>query len=122
MRGDTEAKQLSKMDQSSSSPRPTSDSVGTSSSDSPLCQKELKIRIANIDWYMDTPLLKGCESDMESVPYISHVQQKLCPIIRVFGATNRGGKCCVHIHGVRGGTMAVLLFWGDHFNFFFFFF
>lgn len=53
-------------------------------------------RIVSADYYLTPPVkdLDVCYSDLTS----SAVER--VPIIRIFGATPAGQKCCVHVHGV----------------------
>lgn len=53
-------------------------------------------RIVTADYYLAHPVkgLDACYSDLTS----SAVER--VPVIRVFGATPAGQKCCVHVHGV----------------------
>lgn len=53
-------------------------------------------RIVTTDYYLAPPVkhLDVCYSDLTS----SAVER--VPVIRIFGATPAGQKCCVHVHGV----------------------
>ena len=53
-------------------------------------------RIVSADYYLAPPVkgLDVCYSDLTS----SAVER--VPVIRIFGATPAGQKCCVHVHGV----------------------
>ena len=53
-------------------------------------------RIVTTDYYLAPPVkgLDVCYSDITT----SAVER--VPIIRIFGATPAGQKCCVHVHGV----------------------
>jgi len=53
-------------------------------------------RIVTSDYYLTPPVkdLDACFSDLTS----SAVER--VPVIRIFGATPAGQKCCLHVHGV----------------------
>jgi hypothetical protein len=54
------------------------------------------VRIVSLDYYLAQPIpgLDVCYSSLEGTP-VDRV-----PVVRVFGATPSGQKCCVHLHKV----------------------
>ena len=60
---------------------------------------EFSCRIVDIDYYLAAPArsLDVCYSTF-SGSTIDRV-----PVVRVFGATPCGQKCCTHVHGQLGG-------------------
>jgi len=56
----------------------------------------ITLRIVSLDYYMAPPVsgMDVCWSELEGVAV-----QKV-PVVRIFGATPRGQKSCLHLHGV----------------------
>ena len=61
-----------------------------------LSQSRFSCRLVDIDSYVTSPL-RGL--DVTYSDFAGEVINKV-PVIRVFGATPTGQKCCLHIHGV----------------------
>ena len=61
-----------------------------------LSQSRFSCRLVDIDSYVTSPL-RGL--DVTYSDFAGEVINKV-PVIRVFGATPAGQKCCLHIHGV----------------------
>uniref|UniRef100_A0A1B0A7J0 DNA polymerase zeta catalytic subunit n=1 Tax=Glossina pallidipes TaxID=7398 RepID=A0A1B0A7J0_GLOPL len=63
-----------------------------------MSQKEeiFSIRLVIADFYMEKPVfgLDACYSEFRGK------QIKRVPVIRIFGSTAQGHKCCMHVHGV----------------------
>lgn len=56
------------------------------------------VRIVSLDYYLAPPVpgLDVCYSSLEGTAV------ERVPVVRVFGATPAGQKCCLHLHRVRG--------------------
>ena len=61
-----------------------------------LPQSRFSCRIVDIDSYVTSPLRN---LDVTYSDFAGEVIKKV-PVIRVFGATPTGQKCCLHIHGI----------------------
>lgn len=59
------------------------------------------LRIVSLDYYLAAPIpgLDVCYSSLEGTAV------ERVPIVRVFGATPAGQKCCLHIHKVMYGPL-----------------
>ncbi|KAI8464894.1 MAG: hypothetical protein J3K34DRAFT_452615 [Monoraphidium minutum] len=59
-----------------------------------MAQPVFSLRIVSLDYYLAAPIpgLDVCYSSLEGTP-VDRV-----PVVRIFGATPAGQKCCLHLH------------------------